>query len=113
MYYYKVEGQLCCSTREDLPFERAAEPGEVTELHYLFEREPDTCRASFKVNDPAMLFQEKEDVSWLCSGKLKEAAKGERAGEFLEQVIKAGRMRAVNIRHPRFREVLAERQEGG
>ncbi len=113
MYYYKIEGQLCCSLDGSLPYEKTEAPKEVTSLVYLFDREPGSCRASFKVNDSSMLFAEKEDSSWLCSVKLEEAAGGKKADEWTESVIRAGKMRAVNLRHPKFIEILRERQEGG
>ena len=112
MYYYKVEGQLCCSLNENLPYEKAEQPSKVTKLNYLFEREPDSCRSSFLVNDPALLFQEKEDVSWLNTHKIREAADGRTADACLEEVIRAGKLRAVNRLHPKFGEILAEQPDG-
>lgn len=111
MYYYKIEGQLCCSLNENLPYEKAEQPPEVTKVNYLFEREPDSCRASFLVNDPALLFQEKEDVSWLNSHKIREAASGREAGAYLSEVIRAGKLRAVNRLHPKFEEILREQPD--
>ena len=46
MYYYKIEGQLCCSLDGSLPYEKTEAPKEVTSLVYLFDREPGSCRAS-------------------------------------------------------------------
>lgn len=113
MYYYKIEGQLCCSFDENLPYEKAEKPEEVTALNYLFEREAGSCRSSFLVNDPALLFQEKEDVSWLSSCELRKAAAGKQAGvsqadEFIQEVIRAGKLRAVNRLYPKFEEILSE-----
>lgn len=116
MYYYKVEGQLCCSLEKDLPYEKAEKPErpeEITSLIYLFDREPGSCRASFRVNDPAMMFAESENVSWLSSVKLAEAAEGKAVDGTVLDVIRAGKMRAVNMRHPQFTEIVKEKQEGG
>lgn len=35
MYYYKIEGQLCCSLDGSLPYEKTEAPKEVTSLVYL------------------------------------------------------------------------------
>lgn len=117
MHYYTIEGQLCCSEEKDLPFERAAKPSEPEPLIYLFDRDPAVCRSSFRVNNPDMLFAGKEDVSWLSSVKLNEAAEGKQADELTKRVILEGKMRAVNLRHPQFHEILKEickeRQGGG
>lgn len=113
MYYYKVEGQLCCSLEKDLPYEKVEKPEKITSLIYLFGREPGSSRASFRVNDPAMLFAESENVSWLSSVKLAEAAEGKEVDETIREVIRAGKMRAVNMRHPQFAEIVKEKQEGG
>lgn len=32
MYYYKIEGQLCCSLDGSLPYEKTEAPKEVTSL---------------------------------------------------------------------------------
>ena len=113
MYYYKIEEQIGCSLDSSLPYEKVEAPGEVMPLVYLFDREPGSCRASFRVNDASMLFADKEDVSWLSSGKLAEAARGEQADDFITSVIRAGKLRAVNLRHPKFTEILKEKQAGG
>lgn len=107
MYYYKAEGQLCCSLIGDLPFERAEEPKKAVPHIVLFDREPDSCRGSYKVNDPALLFQTKEDVSWLNRNKF--GALPEQVSETLTSSIEAGIVRAVNVRHPKFKEIMAER----
>lgn len=113
MYYYRIEGQLCCSLENNLPYEKAEEPKEITPLIYLFDREPGSSRSSFRVNDPSMLFADQEDASWLSSVKLSEAAQGRQAGEFAEEVIRAGKMRAVNLSHPKFKELLGDTYKEG
>lgn len=107
MYYYKAEGQLCCSLIGDLSFERVEEPMEAVPVTFLFDREPDSSRASYKVNDPALLFQTKEDVSWLNRNKLGEVP--EKVPGTLAASIEAGTVRAVNLSHPKFREIMTER----
>lgn len=105
IYYYKVEGQLCCSLIEHLPFDRVEEPQESTSLVFLFDREPGSCRASFKVNEPELLFQTEEDVSWLNKNKL---GTNRQVPPALLASIEAGTVRAVNMRHPQFKEILKE-----
>lgn len=106
MNYYKIEGQLCCSLIENLPFEKAEKPEKTVPLTFLFDRKADSCRASFRVNDPALLFCESEDASWLNRNKLGEEKEVDDA---VAASIEAGLMRAVNFGHPRFKEILAER----
>lgn len=105
-YYYKIEGQLCCSENGDLPYEKAEAPKEPTALSYLMERQPDGCRASFRVNDAALLRQEDEDAAWLDKNHL---GTWEPEEEVLRQSIKAGLVRAVNRSHPKWKEILTER----
>lgn len=115
MYYYEIQGQLCCSYLEGLPFVQADEPKEETAVIFLFDRDPEFCRASFKVNDPELIFQEKENITWLNKNKLcgeteEEKQSGKRlfVPAVLSRSIEAGLVRAINIRHPRFEEILLE-----
>lgn len=113
MYYYKIAGQPCCSFKEGLPYETMEQPGEIMPLNFLFDREPGSCRASFKVNHEGMLFQEKEDVSWLDGNRLNgkaEAGEAFTSGEakLIKSICDSGQMRAVNLRHPRLEEILKE-----
>lgn len=115
MNYYEIQGQLCCSQLEGLPFAAAGEPEKEMPVTFLFDRDPGTCRASFKVNDPELMFQQQENISWLNENKLYEyLEEEERTGrlipvpDVLSRSIKAGLVRAVNIRHPRFEEILKE-----
>lgn len=110
MYYYKAEGRLCCALEDNLPFERAQEPKEGTPLVFLFDRDPGSCRASFRVNDPALLYQKSEDVSWLNRNRL---AAGEQPDAAVRSAIEAGVLRAVNIRHPKFKEMMEETPAAG
>ena len=70
MYYYKIEGQLCCSLDGSLPYEKTEKPAAGTKLTWLFTGDPGSRRASFLVDHPAELFAEKEDVSWLNTNRL-------------------------------------------
>ena len=65
------------------------------------------CRASFRVTDPALLYQDREDVSWLNKNALGEGMRD----EIVDSFIKEGKMRAVNLNHPRFQEILKEKPD--
>lgn len=104
-YYYKIEGQLCCSERCDLPYEKAEAPAQPAALNILIEREPDSCRASFRVNDAALLRRESEDVAWLDKNRV---GTWEPEDEVLRSSIEAGLARAVNRNHPKWKEILTE-----
>lgn len=105
MKYYNIDGKVCCSLIEDLEFEGIERPGKIEELFFLFRRDPKGCRASFLVNDPSLLFADEENVSWLNRNKM---GSGE-CDEDLRRLIEAGRVKAVNVSHPRFEEILRER----
>ena len=102
MYYYRVNGHLCCSLEEGLPYEAVSCPESAKELIWLFAREPGEGRASFKVNDAALMHQDKEDVSWLNKNLLGDV----REDGLVQKLIGEGKVRAVNRLHPRFEEIL-------
>lgn len=111
--FYNVNGQICFSDMADLAFEKIAEPKQAGKLTWLFQREPGSCRASFKVNDKALLSAKEENVSWLNSEKLKKLAPVEGIPAWVDELIAAGKVRAVNVGHPKFEEILAfEPKEG-
>ncbi|MBR5268222.1 MAG: lactate dehydrogenase, partial [Lachnospiraceae bacterium] len=82
-------------------------------LTWLFEREPGSCRASFKVADKRLMSAPAENVSWLNSNKLEELAPVEGLPFWLEQKIAEGKVRAVNMSHPQFEEILVEEPKKG
>ena len=116
MNYYRVEGKLCCAFEEELPFEKIEAPEKEAVLreglNFLFARPEAECRASFLVNDLDLLFQETEDVSWLNKNKLSVAAEKadnrEAVDELVTAAMEAGVLRAVNVKHNQFREILTE-----
>lgn len=110
--YYKINGQLCFSDRADLPYEKIEKPEGAESLTWLFDREPGSCRASFLVNRPALLFEKKESVSWLNENKLDGKAFGDELPAWVKALIAAGKVRAVNVSHPRFEEILSWKPEG-
>lgn len=124
MYYYRIEGKLCCTWMEEIRKETLSE-GAVIEkieapaqesvlqegLNFLFERPADSCRASFLVNCAELLAQEIEDVSWLNSNKLEEQAQNLNMDDTVTAAIEAGVLRAVNLAHPKFLEILLEKPQ--
>lgn len=105
MKYYKINNHICCSQIEDLNFEEIEKPDHAGEMFFLFQRDPASCRSSFAVNDPSLLFAQEENVSWLNKNKMGDAG----CDEDLKKLIGAGKMKAVNVSHPRFEEILEER----
>lgn len=111
MNFYRVNDSICCSWLAlDLPQARAEEKGAVTV--FLFDRPLEASRAHFLVSEEALLYQRAEDAGWLSQTVLEAQAAPERAqlGEApacVRAAIAAGRLRAVNVRHPRWRELLS------
>ena len=110
--FYNVNGHICFSDLADLAFEKIAEPKNAETLTWLFQREPGSCRASFKVNDKMLLSAQEENVSWLNSNKLEKLAPVE-IPAWVEEMIAAGKVRAVNASHPKFEEILAFQPKEG
>lgn len=102
MYYYNIHDRVCCSDRPDLPFHAANKPEHVNALFYLLDRPAQNSRASFVPTHAGQLFAEKEDVSALNSRALPITV----PDPLLARMIAVDKVRAVNIRHPRFMEVL-------
>ncbi|MBQ7796063.1 MAG: lactate dehydrogenase [Lachnospiraceae bacterium] len=113
MTFYNVNGQICFSDIADLKFEKIKEPKNAEKLVWLFDREPGSCRASFKVSDKALLSVTEENVSWLNSNKLGELAPVEGVPVWVDELIAAGKVRAVNVAHPKFEEILAFQPKEG
>ena len=110
--FYNVNGHICFSDLADLAFEKIAEPKNAETLTWLFQREPGSCRASFKVNNKMLLSAPEENVSWLNSNKLEKLAPVE-IPAWVEEMITAGKVRAVNVSHPKFEEILAFQPKEG
>ena len=72
--FYKINGQVCFSDCADLGYEKTEDPKQADRLTWLFQREPGSSRASFKVSDPALLSAKEENVSWLNSNRLGKLA---------------------------------------
>jgi malate/lactate dehydrogenase len=108
MEFYKIKNNICCAFEGDLPFPKAEAEERADVSIFLFRRDPQTSRTSFRVTTPELLFQEREDASWLSSKLLRQQA-GKRADVDREvmSALCAGRLRAVNLDSPRFMDALA------
>lgn len=105
IFYYKVGEHYCFSGDSGLPYEAIGEPSPQEHMTWLFSRDPGSCRASFRVNDPSLLVAESEDVSWLDKNHLEKLPAPELPG-WIHSLIEQGKVRAVNAAHPKFRDIL-------
>lgn len=97
MYYYRYNGRTAASFLPDLPLE-PAESGSP-ELFFL-ERDPRAGRTSWLTADPRQLSAQRDDISWLDSGRIEADAPA--LPEPVSRSIRAGTLQAVNIRHPQW-----------
>jgi hypothetical protein len=105
MYYYRLAGQLVCSPKllPDMPAP-GRPPDDADSAVVLFERSPQSSRASFAVRHPRQIFARREDVGWLDPNRID--APDLLIDPLLLRLILAGRLRAVNLSHPRWRDLL-------
>lgn len=111
--HYKIGSKACVSELSDLPYEKISEPKDASELIWLFMREPGSGRASFLVNDAALLGQNEENVGWLNKNELEKTGEPEGIPSWLHELIEKGKVRAVNAAHPKFEEILNYRPKEG
>lgn len=101
MYHcYTYDGRTLCSAGA-LPYPEISALPETGEVLWVFHRPPLSGRDTFPVTDPAQL-TEREGVASLCAAPGPEGLPRE-----LTNAIRAGRVRAVNLAHPRFEELMA------
>lgn len=101
MYHcYTYDGRTLCSAGA-LPYPEISALPETGEVLWVFHRPPLSGRDTFPVTDPAQL-TEREGVASLCAAPGPEGLPRE-----LTNAIRAGRVRAVNLAHPRFEELTA------
>ena len=101
MYHcYTYDGRTLCSAGA-LPYPEISALPETGEVLWVFRRPPLSGRDTFPVTDPAQL-TEREGVASLCAVPGPEGLPRE-----LTNAIRAGRVRAVNLAHPRFEELTA------
>lgn len=121
--FFEADGNLCCVLEENLrraadavrsagfSFVRMDAPEKAASLTYLFFRDAGSGRASFLVNDAALLFQKEESASWLSKTELlKSASRAELSSvpQCILDCAASGTMRAVNVLHPQFPVILKE-----
>lgn len=99
-HYYTYDGRTLCSAGA-LPYPEISALPETGEVLWVFHRPPLAGRDTFPVTDPAQL-TEREGVASLCTVPGPEGLPRE-----LTDAIRAGRVRAVNLAHPRFEELTA------
>ena len=99
-HYYTYDGRTLCSAGA-LPYPEISALPETGEVLWVFHRPPLSGRDTFPVTDPAQL-TEREGVASLCAAPGPEGLPRE-----LTTAIRAGRVRAVNLAHPRFEELMA------
>ena len=99
-HYYTYDGRTLCSAGA-LPYPEISALPETGEVLWVFHRPPLSGRDTFPVTDPAQL-TEREGVASLCAAPGPEGLPRE-----LTDAIRAGRVRAVNLAHPRFEELMA------
>lgn len=100
MYCYAYKSHTLCSP-VPLPYREISALPETGEVLWVFHRSPLSGRDTFPVTDPAQL-TEREGVASLCAAPGPEGLPRE-----LTNAIRAGRVRAVNLAHPRFEELMA------
>ena len=99
-HYYTYDGRTLCSAGA-LPYPEISALPETGEVLWVFHRLPLAGRDTFPVTDPAQL-TEREGVASLCAAPGPEGLPRE-----LTNAIRAGRVRAVNLAHPRLEELMA------
>lgn len=99
-HYYTYDGRTLCSAGA-LPYPEISALPETGEVLWVFHRPPLSGRDTFPVTDPAQL-TEREGVASLCAAPGPEGLPRE-----LTNAIRAGRVRGVNLAHPRFEELMA------
>lgn len=99
-HYYTYDGRTLCSAGA-LPYPEISALPETGEVLWVFHRPPLSGRDTFPVTDPAQL-TEREGVASLCAAPGPEGLPRK-----LTNAIRAGRVRAVNLAHPRFEELTA------
>lgn len=100
MYCYAYKSHTLCSP-VPLPYREREGLPETGEILWALDRPPLAGRDTFPVTDPAQL-TEREGVASLCAAPGPEGLPRE-----LTNAIRAGRVRAVNLAHPRFEELMA------
>lgn len=104
--YYRQAGQYFASDCPDLPLEKTEPPGENEPLIWLFNRDPQSCRASFCVSDPRQLTNGQENTCFLAPERI--PGPPPILPQSLRNRIEKRTLRAVNFRHPQWKRALGD-----
>ena len=102
MKYYNYQSYTFCSDLPDLPFQEVSALPAEGMVYYLFRRRPLAGRDCFAVTHPSLL-TDREGVETLDSRRLPPPPP---VSPELAEAIAAGRVRGVNLDHPRWEELL-------
>lgn len=101
-HHYLVDGREAVSALAGLPFPTGA--GNTPELA-LVRQTPDCGPAVWRVTESRQLAVEAADISWLDPRRIDREAPD--LPETTVQALASGRLTAVNLAHPRWRDALA------
>lgn len=115
MFFYRYQNQILASQDKAEGFEPAAfeDAQNAGQLTFLFKREPLLSRARFAPNDIRQLCAESEDCRFLDCSRLPSHSFLENEEKLLNSFIQKGALCAVNLSHPRYRELLDIKNNGG
>ena len=102
MKYYNYQSYTFCSDLPDLPFQEVSALPAEGMVYYLFRRRPLAGRDCFAVTHPSLL-TDREGAETLDSRRLPPPPP---VSPELAEAIAAGRVRGVNLDHPRWEELL-------
>lgn len=103
MYYYQDKNAVYGSLLPDLPLKPLPQKPDGDLNAVLFSDNPSHCRASYCLTDARQLTT-KEGISWLDTARM-SGSQPNLPTHVMEQ-IKRRTLRAVNIRHPRWHEII-------
>ena len=101
MYYYQEKDQIYAALTPDLPLQQVPAPAPEAPLTFLLDAPPENRRAAFCVTDAGQLIAP-ESIAWLDPARI-AGDKASISADILNR-IERRTLRAVNIRHPRWRE---------
>ncbi len=101
MYYYQEMDQIYAALNSGLPLPSVPAPAAEAPLTFLLDAPPENRRAAFCVTDAGQLTAD-ESVAWLDPARI-AGGRAPMPSDILAR-IERRTLRAVNIRHPRWRE---------
>ena len=104
MYDYTCQGKRYAAL-EPLSLLTCEAPQDGEDVTFLFDCPPENRRASFLVTDPRQLTAKTDGVEWLDSRRIDAPVPD--LPETILRRLKAGELRAINFRHPRWEQIAA------